>query len=210
MKLTSHLPPAERERVEGRLHSNLIAWLTTVRPDGQPVTVPVWFLLRDDETILVYSRPEKDKLRNIAANPKVSFALDVTDIGRNIVRLEGTARRAHDQPPANEHPAYLAKYTERLGAMFGTPDQFATLFSAALSRYAGQTAYLRAPGAARPSTTASLCRGGGAARPPSRCRLPPSGRAGVEADDLRASTHAARARFDRSYSAGGTQGPRRG
>ena len=132
MKLTSHLPPAERDRVEGRLHSNLIAWLTTVRPDGQPVTVPVWFLLRDDETILLYSRPEKDKLRNIAANPKVSFALDVTDIGRNIVRLEGTARRAHDQPPANEHPAYLVKYTERLGAMFGTPEQFAALFSAAL------------------------------------------------------------------------------
>ena len=171
MKLTSHLPPADRERVEGRLRSNLIAWLTTVRPDGQPVTVPVWFLLRDDETILLYSGPQKEKLRNIAANPKVSFALDVTDIGRNIVRLEGTARRAHDQPPANEHPAYLAKYTERMGAMFGTPEQFATLFSAALIITPGRTAYLRAPGAGLRSTTASLCRGGGAARPPSRCRL---------------------------------------
>jgi PPOX class probable F420-dependent enzyme len=132
LKLTSHLPTSDRERVEGRLRSNLIAWLTTVRPDGQPVTVPVWFLLGDYETIVLYSRPEAAKLRNIAANPKVSFALDVTDIGRNIVRLEGTARRAHDQPPANEHPAYLVKYTERLGAMFGTPEQFATLFSAAL------------------------------------------------------------------------------
>jgi len=132
MRLTAHLPPADRERVESRLHSNLMAWLTTVRPDGQPVTVPVWFVLRDDETILLYSRPEKEKLRNIAANPKVSFALDVTDIGRNIVRLEGTARRAHDQPPASEHPAYLAKYTERIGALFGTPEQFAALFSAAL------------------------------------------------------------------------------
>jgi PPOX class probable F420-dependent enzyme len=89
-------------------------------------------LLRDDETILLYSRPEKEKLRNIAANPKVSFALDVTDIGRNIVRLEGTAKRAHDQPPASQHPAYLAKYTERMGALFGTPEQFAALFSAAL------------------------------------------------------------------------------
>jgi PPOX class probable F420-dependent enzyme len=132
MKLTSHLPPAERERVQGRLRSNLIAWLTTVRPDGQPVTVPVWFLLRDDETILVYTRPEKQKLRNLAANPKVSFVLDVTDIGRNVVRLEGTARAADNQPPASEHPAYLAKYTERIGALFGTPEQFATLFSAAL------------------------------------------------------------------------------
>jgi PPOX class probable F420-dependent enzyme len=132
MKLTAHLPPADRERVEGRLRSNLIAWLTTVRPDGQPATVPVWFLLRDDETILLYSGPRKQKLRNIAANPRVSFALDVTDIGRNIVRLEGTARRAHDQPPASEHPGYLAKYTERLAAMFGTTEQFATLFSAAV------------------------------------------------------------------------------
>jgi PPOX class probable F420-dependent enzyme len=132
MKLTSHLPAADRERAETRLRSNLIAWLTTVRPDGQPVTVPVWFLLRDDETILVYTRPEKQKLRNLAANPRVSFVLDVTDIGRNVVRLEGTARTADDQPPANEQPAYLAKYTERIGALFGTPEQFATLFSAPL------------------------------------------------------------------------------
>jgi PPOX class probable F420-dependent enzyme len=130
MELTSHLPLADRERAESRLASNLIAWLTTVRPDGQPVSVPVWFVLRDDETILLYSRPQTAKLRNIAASPKVSFALDVTDIGRNIVRLEGTARQAHDQPPANENPAYLAKYTERIAALFDTPQQFAALFSA--------------------------------------------------------------------------------
>jgi PPOX class probable F420-dependent enzyme len=132
MKLTSHLPAADQERVEGRLHRNLIAWLTTVRPDGQPVTVPVWFLLRDDETILLYSRPENAKLRNIADNPKVSLALDVTDIGRNVVRLEGTAAQAHDQLPAHQHAAYLAKYTERMAALFSTPEQFAALFSAAL------------------------------------------------------------------------------
>jgi PPOX class probable F420-dependent enzyme len=132
MKLTSHLPAAERDRVEGRLRSNLMAWLTTVRPDGQPVSVPVWFLLREDETILLYTQPQKEKLRNIAANPRVSLTLDVTDIGRNIVRLEGTAERAHDQPPANEQPAYLAKYTERIAALFQTPERFGTLFSAAI------------------------------------------------------------------------------
>lgn len=109
-----------------------MAWLTTVRPDGQPVSVPVWFLLRDDETILLYSRPQVGKLRNIAANPKVSFALDVTDIGRNIVRIEGTARRADDLPAACDHPEYRAKYLERMAALFGTPEEFAALFSAAL------------------------------------------------------------------------------
>lgn len=132
MKLTSQLPPDDRERAESRLRSNLMAWLTTVRPDGQPVSVPVWFVLREDETILLYSQPAKAKLRHIATNPKVSLALDVTDIGRNVVRLEGTARQAGDQPPAHENPAYLAKYTERIGALFGTPEKFSALFSVAV------------------------------------------------------------------------------
>ncbi len=128
MRLTSHLAPGDRERVEARLRHNLIAWLTTVRPDGQPVSVPIWFLLRDDETILFYSQAGKRKLRNLAANPKVSLALDVTDIGRNIVRLEGVAEPADDQPDASRQTEYLAKYGERIGAMFGTPEQFAEMF----------------------------------------------------------------------------------
>ncbi|MBM7785247.1 TIGR03667 family PPOX class F420-dependent oxidoreductase [Tenggerimyces flavus] len=132
MKLTQQLEPADRRRVEDRLRHNLMAWLTTVRPDGQPVSVPLWFLLRDDETILIYSRPSKQKLSNLEANPRVSFTLDVTDIGRNIVRIEGTAAQVHDVPPAHEQDAYLAKYTERIGALFDTPEQFGKLFSAAI------------------------------------------------------------------------------
>jgi hypothetical protein len=62
----------------------------------------------------------------------VCLGLDVTDIGRNIVRLEGTARVADDQPPAHQQPAYLAKYTERIGALFDTPERFAELFSTAV------------------------------------------------------------------------------
>ena len=132
MELTSHLPAGDRERVEARLRHNLIAWLTTVRPDGQPVSVPVWFLTREDGTILLYSRPGKAKLRNIADNPKVSLALDGTDIGRNIVCVEGVVRQADDQSPANQQPAYLAKYIERIEALFGTSERFAELFSVAL------------------------------------------------------------------------------
>jgi PPOX class probable F420-dependent enzyme len=132
MKLTSHLQAADRERVENRLRSNLMAWLTTVRPDGQPVSVPVWFVLREDETILLYSQPDRAKLRNIAHNPRVSFALDVTDVGRNIVRLEGTASAVPDQPSADKNAAYLAKYTERIAALFGTPEEFGALYSTAI------------------------------------------------------------------------------
>jgi hypothetical protein len=35
-------------------------------------------------------------------------------------------------PPADRQPRYAAKYAERIGAMFGTPRQFAELFSEAL------------------------------------------------------------------------------
>jgi PPOX class probable F420-dependent enzyme len=132
VNLTKHLPAERREHVEARLHRNLMAWLTTVRPDGRPDSVPVWFLVRDDETILVYSQPGKMKLRNISENPYVTLGLDVTDIGRDIIRIDGTAERIDDVPPADRQPQYAAKYAERIGAMFGTPRQFAELFSAAL------------------------------------------------------------------------------
>lgn len=132
MKLTTHLPPGDRERAEDRLRHNLMAWLTSVRPNGQPVTIPVWFLLREDETILVYTQPTSAKLRNLAQNPRVSLALDVCDLGRNIVRLEATADPVLDQPTADKNPGYLAKYTERIGALFGTPEQFAAQYSQAV------------------------------------------------------------------------------
>jgi PPOX class probable F420-dependent enzyme len=132
MKLTSHLPDDRRAHVEGRLRANLMAWLTTVRPDGRPDSVPVWFLLRDDETILIYSQSAKIKLRNIGHNPRVALGLDVTDIGRDIVRIDGTAEHVPGFPAADQVPEYMVKYAERIGANFGTASQFAELFPEAL------------------------------------------------------------------------------
>ena len=132
MRLTADLPIDRRSRVETRLQTNLMAWLTTVSPTGKPDLVPVWFLLRDDDSVLVYSQPSKAKLRNIDANPNVALGLDVTDIGRDVIRIEGTAVRATDHPPADRVPEYVAKYVERIGAIFGTPERFAEAFSEAI------------------------------------------------------------------------------
>jgi PPOX class probable F420-dependent enzyme len=132
MALTADLPVDRRQRVDTRLQTNLMAWLTTVSPAGKPDSVPVWFLLRDDDSILIYSQPVKTKLRNIDANPNVALGLDVTDIGRDIIRIVGTAIRATDQAPADRVPEYVAKYVERIGAIFGTPERFAEAFSEAI------------------------------------------------------------------------------
>lgn len=132
MDLTAGLPADRRARVETRLQTNLMAWLSTVNATGRPDSVPVWFLVRDDGTILVYSQPGKAKLTNIDANPQVALGLDVTDIGRDVIRIEGTAVRAPDHPRADRVPEYAAKYTERIGAIFGTVERFAEAFSEAI------------------------------------------------------------------------------
>jgi PPOX class probable F420-dependent enzyme len=132
MDLTADLSDDRRERVETRLRTNLMAWLTTVSPSGRPDSVPVWFLLRDDSTVLVYSQTRKAKLRNIDANPHVALGLDVTDIGRDVIRIVGTAARAPGHAPADQVAAYAAKYTERIAAIFGTVERFAALYPEAI------------------------------------------------------------------------------
>jgi PPOX class probable F420-dependent enzyme len=133
VEFTSHLPAALREHVERRLRENLVGWFTSVRPSGQPVSVPVGFVVQDDDTILIYSQPEKDKLRNIAANPRVTLTLDETAAGTDVIRIEGTARHVCNHPPACDVEAHAAKYGEHIAAGgFGTPERFAAMFSEAI------------------------------------------------------------------------------
>ncbi len=54
------------KHAEQRLQSNSIAWLTTVGGDGRPYTVPVGFVW-EGQTLLIFSQPQKQKLRNISS-----------------------------------------------------------------------------------------------------------------------------------------------
>ena len=129
MRLTEHLGADRVAHVVGRLNSDLIAWFTTVRPDGQPVSVPVWFLLRDDETILLDRQPNKSKLRNLELNPRVTLVLDDTHSGRDVIRIDETAHLEVNVPPVDQNDSYLAKYSKLIGPVFGTPEHLASLYT---------------------------------------------------------------------------------
>lgn len=97
-------------RAAARLRSELILWLTTVTPAGQPQASPVWFLW-DGGELLVYSRADTPRPANIRAHPRVAANLDGNGRGGDIVSLEGEARIARERTTAADvPPAYLAKY----------------------------------------------------------------------------------------------------
>ena len=118
----------ENPRAAARLDSELIIWLTTVRPNGQPQASAVWFLLEDGE-FLVYSKPGVAKVDNIDANPRVALNLDGNGVGGDIVTIEGQARIVPDQAPAHEVSAFVAKYAERIERNGWTPASFAADYS---------------------------------------------------------------------------------
>ncbi len=107
--------PAGARTVE-RLQTELILWLTTVTPGGQPQTSPVWFLWADGE-ILLYSRADTPRLANIRGNPRVAANLDGDRDGGDVVVIEGEARVVHEQATlADVPPTYVDKYAEKLAA----------------------------------------------------------------------------------------------
>jgi PPOX class probable F420-dependent enzyme len=118
-------------RAAHRLREAIIGWLTTVTPDGAPRPVPVWFLWDGDRSILLYSRPDKRKLANLAENPNVSLNLDSDGIDADIVICWGEARPT-DDPPAHEVPAYVEKYAKSIDMLGWTPESFAADFSVPL------------------------------------------------------------------------------
>lgn len=121
------------ERVARRLRDEKVIWLTTVGRDGTPQPNPVWFLWQGADSLLVYNRPDAQRLRHLVDRPQLALNFDGNGEGGDIVVLTGTAQRDETVPAADAHEAYLAKYRDDMARVSGSVDAFAEQYSVPLS-----------------------------------------------------------------------------
>jgi PPOX class probable F420-dependent enzyme len=116
--------------VAQRLREDQIAWLGTVRPDGRPHLVPIWFLWEEGGTVLFFTEPDNQKVRNLRGNPRTTLAIDDTRGGGDVVLIEGESELLAEPAATVVPPAYVEKYRQGIrqlgvdeGAMFARYSQ---------------------------------------------------------------------------------------
>jgi PPOX class probable F420-dependent enzyme len=122
------LTRSDDRHTSSRLSTEPIIWLGTVRPNGWPHNVPVWFTW-DDPMMLIFSMPSTAKARDVRRAPGVSLALDSAGNGQDVVLAEGHARPADPTDPQVGRLAepFREKYAPSLGSV--SFDQWRSTFS---------------------------------------------------------------------------------
>lgn len=90
--------------MDARLETAPNIWFATVRPDGRPHLIPIWFVI-DNERWYICTGSHSVKARNLHANPRVALALED---GSNAFVVEGEARPV--APNADVRRKFKAKY----------------------------------------------------------------------------------------------------
>jgi PPOX class probable F420-dependent enzyme len=100
--MPSRLPP----QVLSRLNEHKNIWLASVRPDGRPHLVPIWFAWNENK-IYICIEPGSVKAMNLAQNQRVSLALED---GSNPVICEGRAAVIPQPWPPEVLKIFMRKY----------------------------------------------------------------------------------------------------
>jgi PPOX class probable F420-dependent enzyme len=100
------LPQAIAEELAKPWH----ATISTVRPDGQPVSVPTWYLYEDGR-ILVNMDAGRKRLAFLRADPRVSLsAMDPEDWVTHI-SIQGRVTEFVDDPDLHDIDRLARRYT---------------------------------------------------------------------------------------------------
>lgn len=76
------------EQARSLLSQPVIVRLTTIRPNGYPHTIPVWFML-DGEELVLFSGRDNRKVKNALVNPKGSIAIGGDPVGSPCYLVDG-------------------------------------------------------------------------------------------------------------------------
>jgi PPOX class probable F420-dependent enzyme len=121
------------ERVARRLRADPIIWFTTIDSKGTPQPNPVWFLWdAATATILVYSKTGAKRHEHLQKNPQVSLNFNSDGTGSDVIVFTGAARLSPDDPSADQHPLFVAKYQDFITGMFSKAENFAAQYPVAL------------------------------------------------------------------------------
>jgi PPOX class probable F420-dependent enzyme len=118
-------------RIRRFLEREPFVWLSTVRPDGSPHLVPIWFTW-DGEALLIFSKPDAQKVLNLRAHPSTMLALGDAQADFDVGLIEARAELL-DQPTCDLLPvAHLEKYAGRLAALGLDAKTYAATYSQAI------------------------------------------------------------------------------
>ena len=118
--------------VQRHLEREYAIWLTTVDSSGTPQPRPVWFIWQDD-SFLIFSKPNAYKVKHIARNPKVALHFNTDESGdQHVMVFTGEAAFDDACPPAHLVTAYFEKYKDGIASLNMTPEGFSMEYSRAI------------------------------------------------------------------------------
>jgi PPOX class probable F420-dependent enzyme len=115
-------------RVETLLDREAIVWLSTVRPDGRPHLIPIWFLW-DGDAVLFASKPQACKVANLRSRADCMLAVGDPMADFDVALIEARAELASMTTIELLAAGLLAKYGERRRAADLTTGTFAETYS---------------------------------------------------------------------------------
>lgn len=127
MKVRQHPTP----RIERFLRTEEVLWLSTVREDGLPHLVPIWFSW-DGTSILLASKPEAVKIDAIRREPRVMLALGHAEEDFDVALIEGIAELPDDPVDGFLPESHWRKYAADLASIGLSREEYVATYSQAV------------------------------------------------------------------------------
>jgi PPOX class probable F420-dependent enzyme len=117
-----------RPSVDAALRADPVVWLSSVRSDGRPHLVPVWFHW-DGERIVAFSKPHARKVDNLRDQPSVMLAVGTPGPDFEVELIEAVAEVPDAAATTLMPDGFGAKYRDLLRRAGLTVQRFAEVYS---------------------------------------------------------------------------------